>query len=78
MTSSYQKKKQILKRISSKPGDGLWDRCFPQDKITCKDREQTQPTPNNISINVVLRTDKCANELAAYLHCVENISPYFA
>ena len=58
----------------STTGDGLWDIPIPQNKAsqnndgsTAKNKI-TYPTPTPNSLYIILRTDKCASDLAAYLH----------
>ena len=69
-----KKNKQILKGIHSTTGDGLWDTPFPQNNIqqnNTNDKNekniQTQAHTKNL-LKIILRRDKHAHKLAAYLH----------
>ena len=59
----------------STTGDGLWEIPIPQNKASQKNSEPTAiknkityPTPTSNSFNIILRHNKRASELAAYLH----------
>ena len=59
----------------STTGDGLWDIPIPQNEASQKNGDPTAitnkiayPTPTPNSLNIILRTDKHASDLAAYLH----------
>ena len=58
----------------STTGDGLWDIPIPQNEASQNnDRPKaknqiTYPTPTPNSLNIILRADKRASDLAAYLH----------
>ena len=67
----------IIKGTRSTSGDGLWDIPIPQNILPPKNPISTKaftkityPTPTSNSLNITLRTDKQASNLAAYLHAV--------
>ena len=62
--------KLILHGTRSKSGDGLWDIPITQGNTTINPAPKLQNTPNinNQTMNVIIRKDKAASELATYLH----------
>ena len=54
----------------STTGNGLWDIPIPQNEASQKMMKNkiTYQTPIPNSLNIMLRTDKHASDLAAYLH----------
>ena len=64
----------ILMDTRSTTDDGLWDIPIPQNEASEKNdgpkakNQITYPTPTPNSLDIILRTDKRASDLAAYLH----------
>ena len=71
----------IMKGTRSTSGDGLWDIPIPPKIYTYKNAKNntfssniTYPKPTQNSLDIILRTDKRASDLAAYFY-VASFSP---
>ena len=67
-------KKEFINSNRRITGDGVWDIPIPQNEAIQKNygptakNKITYPTPTPNSLNIILRTDKRASDLAAYHH----------